>query len=320
MIRSFQRAWERFWFASLPLGDLAVLRIVWAGALLAYFVFSDLTDSIAGWEGTHADGFETIPLLRLLALPLGGAGTLTRGKLEIALVATQVAGTLAVLGLRTRWSLLAFAAGSLLLQSWFYSTHPLTHHVALLQWSILLLAFSPCGEVLSLDAWLARRSQRAPGRRPGDLASGSAWPARAVHVLLALAYLSAAATKVLRGPEEWFGGWTLHYYVSFQVIRTGSEAGSWLSERHGWIVAIAWIVIAFEVGFALSIFQRRARWIWAVACALVHAGAAVFMGVVFPSFPVLCACLIPWTGAATRIARFSPSAVPVESGRRPDAG
>jgi hypothetical protein len=303
MIRTFQRAWDRFWFTALPLGDVAVLRIVWAGALLAYFLWSDLTHSIARFEGPDADGYEPIPLLRFLALPFGGAGALTRGKLEVALVATQVAGALAVAGLRTRWSLLAFAAGSLLLQSWFYSTHPLSHHVALLEWSILLLAFSPCGEVLSVDAWLARRSGRAGGRRAGDLVLGAAWPARTVHALLALAYLSAAATKVLRGPEEWFSGWTLHYYVSFQAIRTDSAVAWWLSERHVWILAIAWVVIAFEVGFALSIFQRRARWIWALACMLVHAGAAVFMGVVFPSFPILCAGLIPWTDAARRIAR-----------------
>lgn len=312
MIRSFRRAWDRFWFPPIPLGDLACLRIVWAGAVLAYFLSSDLTHSIARLEGPHAEGFHPLPLLRLLALPLGGAESLTRGKLEIVLVATQVAGALAVLGLRTRWSLLAFAAGSLLLQSWFYSGQPLTHHVALLQWSLVLLAFSRCGEVLSLDAWLARRSKREPGRNPTDLAAEGAWPARAVHALLALAYLSAAATKVLRGPENWFTGWTLHYFVSFHALRSGSEAGLWLAERHAWITAIAWIVVAFEVGFVLSIFQRRARWIWALACAVIHAGAALFMGVVFPSFPVLCACLIPWTTVATGIARLR---APRERGR-----
>jgi hypothetical protein len=290
-----RRGWDRFWFASVPYGDLAVLRIAWATALFAHIALGDLADWISRFEGPHAQDYRPIPLLRLLALPLGGAGAIDHQKLEIALVSTQVAGALAVLGLRTRAALLAFALGSLLLQSWVYSVQDLTHHVALLQWGVLLLAFSPCGAVLSLDARLGRGLRRPA---PGDLAEGAGWPVRTVHALLALAYLSAGASKVLRGPEDWFGGWTLHFYVAFQAARTGSAAGAWLSGHHGLITAIAWAVVAFEIGFVLSLFQRRGLWIWAVACTLIHAGAAGFMEVYFTSFPVLSGCLVRWTDLA----------------------
>jgi hypothetical protein len=175
--------------------------------------------------------------------------------------------------------------------------------MALLEWALFLLAFTPCGAVLSLDAWLARRSKGAECPRARDLLPGAAWLARLVHVLLALAYASAAATKVLRGPWEWFSGWTMQYYVSYQTLRHGSTAGRWLMESHGWNVVIAWLVIAFEVGFVLSLWFRRAAWIWAIAATLVHAGAVVFMGVVFPTFPVLCAALIPWCSTAERLER-----------------
>jgi hypothetical protein len=292
------RAWNRFWFADLPAAELAVYRIAWVGVQLACLVCGDLAERIAKYPGPAAPGYEPLPILRLLALPLGGAGALGRVQLDAVFVVTLLAGLLALVGWRTRWSLVVFALGSLLLDSWVFSTDSLTHHLALLEWALFLLAFTPCGAVFSLDARRSRRSKETHGPRATDLLPGAAWIARLVHALLALAYLSAALTKVLRGPGEWFSGWTMQYYVSFHTMRSGSTAGRWLMESHTSNVAIAWLVIALEIGFALSVWFPRVAWIWALAAILVHAGAAVFMGVVFPSFPVLCAALIPWCRVA----------------------
>ena len=294
--------WNRFWFADQPAGDLAVYRIAWSGVQLACLAGGDLADRIARFSGAGAPGFEPLPMLRLLALPLGGAGALGRVQLEVVLIVTLIAGALSLVGLRTSWSLIVFALGSLLLESWMFSTDSLTHHLALLEWALFLLAFTPCGAVFSVDAWLARRAKNAHDVRASERMPGAAWLARLVHLLLALAYLSAAATKLLRGPAEWFSGWTMQYYVSFFTLRSGSTAGRWLMENHAANVVLAWLVIAFEIGFALSPCFPRVAWVWAVAALLVHAGAAAFMGVVFPSFPVLCAVLIPWCGVARWIA------------------
>lgn len=294
---SLQQRWNRFFFASAPLGDLAVSRILWAGTQLVFLFRGDLADRIARCAEPSAPGYEPIPMLRLLALPFGGAGALDRPQLELVYWTTILAGGLCFLGLLTRWSLLVFALGNLLLQAWVYSNGLLSHYIALLQWALFLLAFSPCGAVWSADAWLARRRAGASAPHPFEPRPGAVWPLRLVHVLVGLAYLSAAAGKVLRGPGEWFGGWTLQYYVSFRLIKGDSVLGDWLSERHGWNIAFSWLVIAFQGGFLLSLFHRKAAWLWTVAAFFVHAGATVFMGIVFPVFPVLCAALVPWCDA-----------------------
>ena len=306
--------WRRAWFAPVAIGDLAVCRIVWSLVGLWHLASSGMAARIAQADAVRARAGE-VPLLSLLALPFGGPEALGRTELSAILVVTLAAGSCAAAGAWTRSSLLVFALGSLTLQAWTYSVAALRHDVALLQWALLLLSLTPCGDALGVDAWRARAAGRARGRA-GETAPDAAWVLRLGQALLALAYLSAGASKVLRDPVAWFGGWTLQYDVALQALRTGDAAGRWLAGQHAACVAAAWTVAAIEIGFAFSVLARRTVWPWGLAAIAMHAGAAIFMGVWFPSFPALCAALIPWSALAARARPAPLDAVPA----LPDAG
>jgi hypothetical protein len=280
-----------FFAAPATLTELAVCRIAWCAVCLMHLSLSGLATRI-DTLATTLPVFEPSLLLSLLSLPFGGPHALTAHELHAILYATQALGVLALAGFGTRVALPLFAIGALLLQSWVTSYGYSFHDIGLMQWGLLLLAFSRCGEALSIDGWIARRAGRA--RVLSEPIEGAARPMRTMHVLLALAYLSAGATKILRDPTAWFSGYTLQYYVSFHALRSQSAAGLWLMKHHTLVTAVAWGVVLFETSFILSLWWRSRAWIWVIGSILVHASAYLFMGVLFPSFPVLCATVLPW--------------------------
>jgi hypothetical protein len=175
------------------------------------------------------------------------------------------------------------------------------HDTALLQWGLVLLAFVPCGRAFAIDAWIGRRRYVAPAG-PAELLEGAAWPMRTVHVLLVLAYFSAGATKVLRDPLAWFSGSTMQYYVAFHALRSGTSAGLWLMRQPQLLAVVATLVALFEVTFVLTLWWRARAWIWALGAITVHAAAFAFMGIAFPSFPVLCLAVLPVWDRRRRVA------------------
>lgn len=307
--------WTSFWFAPVAPAQLALCRIAWSAMCLFHLSTSGIQERIEAFDAA-APEYVPLPILSILSVPFGGPHALSAALLRALLYTIQCAGILALAGLGTRFVLPLFALGTLLVQSWAYSSGVISHDISLVQWGLFLLAFTPCGAAWSLDAWRARaKGNSTPAGLP---VSGAGWPLRVVHVLLALAYLSAGMTKLARGAEEWFSGYTLQYYLSFHALRSQSEPGLWLMRHHGLMVAGASALILFETSFVLSLWVRRLAWIWAIGSLLVHTGASVCMGVHFPSFPLLALTILPWSSRLERKrarAFVSPRASPVEAPR-----
>jgi hypothetical protein len=288
-------AWARAWFAPATGAELALCRIGWCALFLGYLWGSSHTTRMESFDPRSAD-YAPLPVLSLLTWPIGGARALGPDGLRAILLVTQIAGLLSLVGFVTRLALPVFALGGLIVQAWACSFGEFGHDVSLVLIGLVFLGFSPCAAAWSVDAWLARRSGRGiPSWAP---IAGAAWPLRAMHVLLVLAYVSAGMSKLLRDPSAWFGGYTLQYYVSFFALRSGSPAGLWLMEKHGLITALAWGIVLFETSFVLTLWLRRWSAVWLFGSLAVHAGAVVFMGVLFPSFPVLCLTVLPWRRGA----------------------
>ncbi len=123
---------------------------------------------------------------------------------------TVVAGVLALIGLFTRASLFIFALANWIFIAHEYSYADIHHPEAVFGILLMLLAFAPSGDSLSIDSLLRRRKAGAAGRAAVPHQSDMAmWPLKTAHALMALTYFSTGLTKLVFGGLRWMNGYTL---------------------------------------------------------------------------------------------------------------
>jgi hypothetical protein len=203
---------------------------------------------------------------------------------------TLVAGALGLLGCATPASLTVFSAGNLFLQAYLYSFHQYKHPEALMLIALAILAFSPCGRVLSVDGLLRRKSAGA-----GDSSAFARWPLLLLGWMQALLYASAALSKLLKSGLGWTNGYTLQYYAFYFGVQLDTTLGVWLSEHHTLSMLLSWITLLFEASFFLVIPRPRLRWIYLPLGTAIHGLIWMTLGAGFPQLVVLYAVFVPWS-------------------------
>jgi hypothetical protein len=159
------------------------------------------------------------------------------------------AGLAALIGFLTRLSLFVFALGVWIIIAHWYSYGDFHHESAVFCIFLLLLAFTPAGSRLSLDALIRRhRSRPVP-----DTTDTAIWPLKVAHVLLALTYFTAGIAKVVVGGVDWVNGYTLQNYVFSDAIARGFPFGVWLAQQHTISIALSVFTLIFELFFFLSL-------------------------------------------------------------------
>ena len=144
--------------AGVRLRHLAICRIVAVAAQLLWF-FPNLDEHV-NLIRKNSGFIDPQVLIRAISAIVPPEKLFTPGAITAIYWGTAAVGLLALVGLFTRVSLFLFAAGS-----WFFVAHLFSygdrHHTeALFCIYLLLLAFAPSGERLSLDALIRRRSGR----------------------------------------------------------------------------------------------------------------------------------------------------------------
>jgi hypothetical protein len=288
------RAWRRYWFRPSPLVYLALLRIIAVGAQLIILLVEDgySLRQLAGLASLPDSMYKPLPALQLFLLPFGLDARPSFAALTVIYWMTAVAGIGALLGLKSRLSLLIFAAGNTFLQAFAYSFGDLHHREALMIITLWLLALSPAGGVLSLDSYLAtgRSSRRKPLRKKNIFA---AWPLLLVQNLFGLVYLDSALRKLYAGGADWVNGYTLQYYLYSDASRRGSAFGLWLAQQHTLACVLSWITILWEGTFFLVLIFPRLVWLYLPLGIALHAGMALAGVAWFTQFIALYAAFIP---------------------------
>jgi len=301
---SLARLWQRwtgYWFRPAPLLTLDVCRVLIVGnqlwELLGRYGF------ITSRAGLPEALYDPLPVFRLLTLPWGwnGWSSLLEGpwlyRPSAALVdwlfmLAVAVGVTALIGVYTRASLMAFALGSLLLQALAYSFGDHHHPEALTIITVALLALSPAGRTLSVDAWHQRRTWLT-ARSPM-----AGWPLATVQWLFAIVYLSAAGSKLAVAGWDWMNGFTLQYHLAVDATHNGVGLGLWLSRQHALVQALSWMTILFEATFFLVLLMPRLRWVYLPLGAAFHIGIYFAMHAPFFPWVVLYAAFIPWASVA----------------------
>jgi hypothetical protein len=304
--RQLSKAWRRYWFRPTPVVYLALLRIIAVGAQLIMLLMEDgySLRQLAGLASLPDSMYKPLPALQLFLLPCGLDARPSFALLTVIYWVTAVFGIGALLGWKSRFSLLLFAAANTFLQAFAYSFGDLHHREALMIITLWLLALSPAGRVLSLDSYLGRRnSLRRRSLRKNSIFA--AWPILLVQNLFGLVYLDAALRKLYAGGVDWVNGYTLQYYIYNDASRRGSTFGLWLAQQHAAACVLSWITILWEGTFFLVVIFPRLVWLYLPLGIALHAGMALAGVASFPQFMALYAAFIPllWNYGGRSLAR-----------------
>jgi hypothetical protein len=199
----------------------------------------------------------------------------------------------------------------------------LTKYTVIASHALLLLTFSGCGSVWSVDAWLKGRRSPWPGLADGP--KSAVWPRKLMVILLGVAYVGAAVTKM--HTPGYFSGDQMAYWM-LTNLNMPKPMGEQLSLYPAWLVVSAYVVIIWEIVFPFVCWGGWGRKICITFGYMFHLGTLLLLGLIV--FPLLYVVLylalfgeedIQWLGARMRRLgrRFSwidrVSEIPVALGR-----
>lgn len=264
-----------FWEKQPPV-NLALLRI---------FTFYLIVDGSSG----------AVPIVELPQVlrvyPLGWewlAPVLPLSPHAVGIVETwllPIFGTLATIGLFSRVTVPVSA----LLAVYFYLI-PNLHgsighgmHVHVL--SALVVAASPSGDALSIDA-LIRRWRGLPAPAPSHAYTV---PVRFCWLLLGTMYLFPGLWKLWEAGDLWLEGTKLRVEILGKMAEHPDNHALLRIDKWPWVMAIAGtMTLVFEIGFFFALFNRRTRVFAGIAGVAFHIGVLLLMSIEFnPIHPLI---------------------------------
>lgn len=121
---------------------------------------------------------------------------------------------------------------------------------------MMLLAFSDCGAVWSVDSWLKRRKLGSFTADELDSMRSPIWIARLFQLLLGIIYFGAALTKM--HTPTFFSGDQLMYWM-MTYINNSHTLGDWLTQYPVLLVVFAYVTIVWEVVFLFTVWRNWSR-------------------------------------------------------------
>jgi hypothetical protein len=245
----------------------------------------------------------------------------------------RVSAVFAALGVATRLTTSVAALGSVFLlaiPSMYGHVAHVRHHLV---WFTTLLALSPCGDAVGVDAWWRRSRGRTSGRPARAPCYG--FPLRAMAVVLGVFYFFAGVAKLTTGPEWLLSGNLAHLaakqafsangvapVVGPDPIAAAAGAPWWeyltsrrVLEPPPWLArAGGAFTLLFELGFVFAVLTPTGRLVAAGAGVLFHNFTRIFLGIGFDDLLLCYPFLVDVDGWSRRLGRrFGIAPVPVVS-------
>lgn len=141
---------------------------------------------------------------------------------------------------------------------------------------LLLLSFSHCGAVWSVDAWLTRTPGTPPPKYP-------AWPRRLIQLLIGIVYFGSAITKI--HTPTFFSGDQLRFWMMTNVNHA-NPVGEELTLFPVMLVLSAYSAAVWEITFLFLAWRGHGRWIMLLMGIGFHAMTLLTLGLYV--FPLIC--------------------------------
>ena len=308
-MNSIFNRWQAYWFRPGSLLNLAICRIVIIGFQLSVLLTTNYQKHCKKISEYPDFIYDPLPVLQLFIWPFG----LDYRPSYVVLIAsygiTVFAGICALVGFKTRLSMVFFAVGNIFLQATSYSFGKYHHPEALMMISLAILAISPAGMKLSLDSHFLRKRQAhgtpdklGKNKLISDINSFAFWPILLIRWLFALVYLDAAISKLEDGGLAWINGYTLQYYLFEDGLRWGSKLALWLGHQHLLVLILSCAAIIFEGTFFLILIFPKLAALYIPMGFTFHMGIYLTQKAPFFTFLALYSVFIPWTLLFARIA------------------
>jgi hypothetical protein len=283
MRRALIRRFKRAWGLPAPPERLATLRILVGGFALAYLLLRGR--HIAAYGDFPDSQFDPVGVLRLLSGPLSAT------TVDVVVVATIVAGVAFTAGFRYRMSGPAFALLLLFVTTYRNSWGQVFHTENILVLHVLVLAFAPAADALSVDA------RGGPARASARADYGT--PIFVMCLLTVLTYMVSGQTKLRGAGLDWLTSDTLRNYIAYDNLRK-AELGDPYSALGAALVGQGWLfkplavfTLAVELGAIFAMLGGRVARLWVAAAWIFHAGVLAFMAILFP-YPLLGIAFAPF--------------------------
>jgi hypothetical protein len=272
-----------------PALDLAVFRITVACVIAA-------SASVA-----VADQWAALPEATRVA-PLGVGWLVPHLPIDpvtvrVARVVLYAACASAALGIfsRASFTIVALALSYVLLVPQLGGAVFHDHH---LLWFAVLLAASPCGDALSVDAWIAKR--RARPRPTHGRAHGAS--VRIAWILIGLVFFFPGVHKLATSGLAWIWSDNLRNQIWWKWAQDPSLVPSLRIDRAPLVLrALAALTVIFELTFLPLVFWRRTRALVVIGALCFHQATDYFMGVRFTVLFLCYTVFVPWDAIVQRV-------------------
>ena len=229
----------------------------------------------------------------------------------------EVALLLSCLGFLTRISTLLSLILAVVLVGYSNSIVRPYHTENLMIFVFLWLAFSHCGDALSIDRWIDRRffSGNMIERkiRERSLKGDYSWPIWFVRIQMTLIFCSAGMSKLRASGLDWVLSGHLsnlmimRYFLPERALHW-EKLPLWLSQYKWAMKDLAGTTVLFEISAPLALVSTRARAIIIPGLFAMMSGFWALMGIPFPELLI---CSLFWLPLdAGWFARFIPRATP----------
>jgi len=165
---------------------------------------------------------------------------------------------------------------------------------------LAVLAFTPCGDLFSLDHWTKRKQANQPGFAYG-------YPILLMQLLMAWLYFSSALVKLRVAGWEYLSPDNfpvLAIYHSLDNLHdTNFKLAFWFPHIRQVLPVIVGLVLLWELAFPLAVFWRRSRW-WILGFGVFfHLMTMFFMNLFFPYQLAMYLIFVDWERVAGWINR-----------------
>jgi hypothetical protein len=175
------------------------------------------------------------------------------------------------------------------------------HHMI---WFAAILAVSPCGDALSvdaaLDAWSRRRRGLRHAHHPPSRLYGV--PLRWVWLLMGVIYFFPGLWKIWETGRDWAAGDSFLYILHAKWFELGGWSPPLRIDHYPLVCRVLAVgAIAFELSFIVLVLFRRTRpWI-ALAGQAFHTGTYLFMRISFATLQACYVSFVDWGGLLERL-------------------
>lgn len=293
------------WVPPATAEALGATRAWIAAILLGSVLWEDLPSSAALPRGMlDADHHWLVGLLH--SLPIGFDRFLASAPALLAYQwLTGALLALALLGLFTRWTVPAGALAYLLFAS-IFRAYAWSYHTGVIPlYALLLLAFTPCGDALSLDRRLRLRRGAAvePARVPRMRYAAGRF---LVWMAVAIPYTLAGLSKLRNTGLGWWRGEHMKQMMVATVVEPmhfDFRVTDRLLVAPGWVwEALGLSALLGEVLFVLVLVSVLARRILPLVMAGMHVGILLMQNILFPDLIAIQAVFYDWSPLRDRLA------------------